>query len=154
MTVLDGFFQGIIQGATEFLPVSSDGHLTLYQHFTGNSGEGALFFSLMLHLGTLVAVFAVYYKDIWQLQKKPKVLGFANGFLGVAANDSGQFVYMLEQKLNKILACNGHGIFIPHHQPYFAAKGWLKRQNCHLVMGLFQNQLGQYANPQPQFYHG
>ncbi|MCI6639299.1 MAG: undecaprenyl-diphosphate phosphatase [Pygmaiobacter massiliensis] len=67
MTVLDGFFQGIIQGATEFLPVSSDGHLTLYQHFTGNSGEGALFFSLMLHLGTLVAVFAVYYKDIWQL---------------------------------------------------------------------------------------
>lgn len=67
MTILDGVLQGIIQGATEFLPISSDGHLTLYQHFTGNSGEGALFFSLMLHLGTLIAVFAVYYKDIWEL---------------------------------------------------------------------------------------
>ena len=67
MTILDGLFQGIIQGATEFLPVSSDGHLTLYQHLTGNSGQGALFFNLMLHLGTLLAVFIVYYKDIWQL---------------------------------------------------------------------------------------
>lgn len=67
MTILDGFLQGVIQGATEFLPISSDGHLTLYQHFTGNSGEGALFFSLMLHLGTLLAVVAVYYKDIWAL---------------------------------------------------------------------------------------
>ena len=67
MTILDGLFQGIIQGATEFLPISSDGHLTLYQHLTGNSGEGALFFNLMLHLGTLVAVFVAYHKDIWEL---------------------------------------------------------------------------------------
>lgn len=67
MTILDGLFQGIIQGATEFLPISSDGHLTLYQHLTGNSGEGALFFNLMLHLGTLAAVFIAYHKDIWEL---------------------------------------------------------------------------------------
>ncbi len=67
MSIWDGLFQGIIQGATEFLPISSDGHLTLYQHLTGNSGEGALFFNLMLHLGTLVAVFVAYRKDIWEL---------------------------------------------------------------------------------------
>lgn len=67
MSILDGLFQGIIQGATEFLPVSSDGHLTLYQHFTGNSGEGALFFSLMMHLGTLLAVFVAYRKEVWEL---------------------------------------------------------------------------------------
>ena len=67
MTIWDGLFQGIIQGTTEFLPISSDGHLTLYQHLTGNSGEGALFFNLMLHLGTLVAVFVAYHKDIWEL---------------------------------------------------------------------------------------
>ena len=40
MSILDGFLQGIIQGVTEFLPISSDGHLTLYQHLTGNSGRG------------------------------------------------------------------------------------------------------------------
>ncbi|MDL2219832.1 undecaprenyl-diphosphate phosphatase [Ruminococcaceae bacterium OttesenSCG-928-O06] len=67
MTVLDGLLQGIIQGLTEFLPVSSSGHLSLYQYFTGNAGEGSLFFSLMLHLGTLAAVIAAYYQDLWKM---------------------------------------------------------------------------------------
>lgn len=67
MTVLDGILQGIIQGLTEFLPVSSDGHLSIYQHFTGNAGEGALVFTLMLHIGTLLAVFVYYRKMIWNL---------------------------------------------------------------------------------------
>ena len=57
MNIFEAIMQGIIQGLTEFLPVSSSGHLSLYQHFTGNSGEGALLFSAVLHLGTLVAVF-------------------------------------------------------------------------------------------------
>lgn len=64
MTVLDAIFQAIIQGLTEFLPVSSSGHLSLYQHFTGNSGEGALMFSALLHLGTLAAVLFVFRKQI------------------------------------------------------------------------------------------
>ena len=54
--------QGIVQGLTEFLPVSSSGHLNIFQHFTGLSGEGNLFFNVMLHLGTLFAVCAFYYK--------------------------------------------------------------------------------------------
>lgn len=70
MTILEGLLQGILQGLTEFLPVSSSGHLVLFQHFTGTSGEGALFFNLMLHLGTLVAVCAAYYEDIWQMLKE------------------------------------------------------------------------------------
>lgn len=64
MTVLDALWQAIIQGLTEFLPVSSSGHLSLYQHFTGNSGEGALMFSALLHLGTLAAVVFVFRKQI------------------------------------------------------------------------------------------
>ena len=64
MTILDGFLQGVIQGITEFLPISSDGHISLYQHFTGNYGENALFFTVMLHIGTLLAVFVEYRKDI------------------------------------------------------------------------------------------
>ncbi len=67
MTVTDAIMQGIIQGLTEFLPISSDGHLSIYQHFTGNQGESALIFTLMLHLGTLIAVFITYRKTIWEL---------------------------------------------------------------------------------------
>lgn len=67
MSFLEAIMQGIIQGLTEFLPVSSSGHLSLYQHFTGNNGEGALLFSAILHLGTLVAVFIAFRKTICDL---------------------------------------------------------------------------------------
>lgn len=64
MGIFDAIWQAIIQGLTEFLPVSSSGHLSLYQHFSGNSGEGALMFSALLHLGTLAAVVFVFWKQI------------------------------------------------------------------------------------------
>ncbi|MBQ6675177.1 MAG: undecaprenyl-diphosphate phosphatase [Ruminococcus sp.] len=67
MSMLETIIQAVIQGLTEFLPVSSSGHLSLYQHFTGNSGEGALMFSAVLHLGTLVAVFVAFRKLIIDL---------------------------------------------------------------------------------------
>lgn len=70
MGYINAIFQAIIQGLTEFLPVSSSGHLSLYQHFTGNSGEGALMFSAILHLGTLVAVFVAFRKTIFALIKE------------------------------------------------------------------------------------
>ncbi len=70
MDVLSAILQGILQGLTEFLPISSSGHLVLFQHFTGQSGEGSLFFGLMLHLGTLAAVVAAYYEDIWAMLKE------------------------------------------------------------------------------------
>ncbi len=66
MTVLQAIIQGIIQGATEFLPVSSSGHLSLAQHFMGVQIP-SLLFDVMLHLGTLIAVLAVYYKLVWRL---------------------------------------------------------------------------------------
>lgn len=67
MTITDAILQGIIQGLTEFLPISSDGHLSIYQHFTGNYGENALIFTLMLHLGTLIAVLVTYRQTIFEL---------------------------------------------------------------------------------------
>lgn len=67
MSLIDAIIQAILQGLTEFLPVSSSGHLSLYQHFTGNNEEGALMFSAVLHLGTLVAVFVAFRKDIREL---------------------------------------------------------------------------------------
>ncbi len=67
MSFLSALIQAIVQGLSEFLPISSSGHLSLVQHFTGSSGEGALMYSAILHLGTLVAVFAVFWKQIWAL---------------------------------------------------------------------------------------
>lgn len=58
-------FTGDYPGLTEFLPVSSSGHLSLYQHFTGQSGEAAGLFSILLHLGTLVAVCIAFWDTIW-----------------------------------------------------------------------------------------
>lgn len=69
MTVIQAIIQGIIQGATEFLPVSSSGHLSLIQHFMGVS-VSSLLFDVMLHIGTLAAVIIVYYKLVWRLLKE------------------------------------------------------------------------------------
>ena len=52
MTILEAVVLGILQGVTEFLPVSSSGHLALMQHFLGLK-EPQVFFDVMLHLGTL-----------------------------------------------------------------------------------------------------
>lgn len=67
MTIIEAIFQAIIQGLTEFLPVSSSGHLSLAQHFLGINGESAVLFSVILHLGTLVAVFIAFRTLIWEL---------------------------------------------------------------------------------------
>jgi len=67
MSIWDALFQGIVQGLTEFLPVSSSGHLSLVQYLSGNSGEVGALFSILLHLGTLLAVFIAFRKTIWDL---------------------------------------------------------------------------------------
>ncbi len=69
MTIIDAIIQGVVQGLTEFLPVSSSGHLAITQHIMGVT-ENNLFFNVMLHMGTLVAVVAVYYKLVWELIKE------------------------------------------------------------------------------------
>ena len=70
MTILEAVIQGVVQGLTEFLPVSSSGHLAITQHVLGIDMEGGnLFFNVMLHIGTLVAVVAFYHKLIWRLIK-------------------------------------------------------------------------------------
>jgi len=70
MSILKAVILGIIQGFTEFLPISSSGHLVLLQRVFGLE-EQMLSFDVILHLGSLVAVFAVFWKDIFDLVKKP-----------------------------------------------------------------------------------
>ncbi len=70
MEYLKAVILGVVQGATEFLPISSSGHLSLFQHFMGLSGEGSLMLSVFLHIGTLVAVLAVYWRTFLKLLKE------------------------------------------------------------------------------------
>lgn len=68
MNVLESIIQGIIQGFTEFLPISSSGHLMIAQYFLGIK-ENNLFFSISLHIGTLISVLLVYKKTFLDLFK-------------------------------------------------------------------------------------
>lgn len=63
------FFLGLIQGLTEFLPVSSSGHLVLFSQIFGI--EESLFISILLHVATLLSIVVVFYKDIWQMIRHP-----------------------------------------------------------------------------------
>lgn len=69
MNIFLAIFYGIIQGIAEFLPISSSGHLAIAQNiFNLENVEATHFtFDILLHLGTLIAVFIVYYKDIFAL---------------------------------------------------------------------------------------
>lgn len=69
MTVLTAIFYGLLQGLTEFLPISSSGHLAILEHLLEWDSSAAEFFALeiLLHAATLAAVFLVYYRDILAL---------------------------------------------------------------------------------------
>lgn len=70
MTFIQAILLGIIQGITEFLPISSSGHLVLFQKIFGVA-EPSLTFGIVVHLGTLTAVFAVFWKDIVSILRRP-----------------------------------------------------------------------------------
>lgn len=73
MTVLEAIIIGIVQGLTEFLPVSSSGHILLTQRILGL--ESDLGFTLILHLATLLAIVLVMRKQIWDTIRAPKSWG-------------------------------------------------------------------------------
>lgn len=70
MTLFKAIILGIIQGLTEFLPVSSSGHLAITQSLLNINENNVLFFTTMLHFGTLISIFLVYSKDIIVLIKE------------------------------------------------------------------------------------
>lgn len=70
MTIFEAIILGFVQGLTEFLPVSSSGHLVLLQKLFGIN-EGAMLFTIMLHVGTLISIFIVFWEDIIEMIKNP-----------------------------------------------------------------------------------
>ena len=94
----------VVQGLTEFLPVSSSGHLVLFQHFL-ETREGDVFFDIVLHVGTLGSVLAVYRKEVLRLLRFDSfalkyILGLAVGTLpaivvGLLAKDAIEAIFWL-----------------------------------------------------------
>lgn len=70
MDIINVIIQGAVQGLTEFLPVSSSGHLSVIQHVTGYTGDDALILMIVLHLGTLAAVLVAFWKTVWGMIKE------------------------------------------------------------------------------------
>ncbi|MCM1298134.1 MAG: undecaprenyl-diphosphate phosphatase [Firmicutes bacterium] len=97
MEYISIIIQGIIQGLTEFLPISSSGHLSVAQHFLGVE-ESTLLISIVLHLGTLVAVFIAFWRDIWGMIKEFFLtIGdiFTGRFSWRSMNDSRRMMFMV-----------------------------------------------------------
>ncbi len=70
LSMFQSIILGVVQGLGEFLPISSSGHLAVLQYFFHINGDSVLFFTVMLHLGTLISVFIVYWHDIVDLIKE------------------------------------------------------------------------------------
>ena len=79
MSVFTSILLGLIQGIAEFLPISSSGHLAIAQNLLGLNAEIPEFFDVLLHLGTLLAVFVAYWQDI-----KDMVREFFSGVSDIA----------------------------------------------------------------------
>jgi undecaprenyl-diphosphatase len=71
MTLTDAILLGIVQGITEFLPISSDGHLAMVQHYLPNFEQPGLLFDVLLHVGTLGAILLYFQRDVGRLLTAP-----------------------------------------------------------------------------------
>lgn len=98
MTYLTSALLGFVQGVAEFLPISSSGHLSLLGNLLGLTQDDILF-EVLLHLGTLAAVFVVYWQDIVDMIKDFfGVLGglfFKNRRMRVSPSANTRMVFML-----------------------------------------------------------
>lgn len=150
MRIWQAIVLGALQGLTEFLPVSSSGHLILAERWLGIDTDGGLFFDIMLHLGTLVPVFIVFFESIKALFKKPyKTLTY----LFIATVPAAVIGFLFQDKIEILF--KGDGVLsatliacafsLTAAELLFAEKFSLKFKNTlplslksSIIMGVFQ----------------
>ncbi|HAP32094.1 MAG TPA: undecaprenyl-diphosphatase [Firmicutes bacterium] len=123
MSLIEAFFLGLIQGFTEFLPVSSSGHLVLLQYFIGVKMPG-ITFEVITHAGTLLSIVWVFWQDIYSLikgitnsarQQKLFLLLLAAslpaGFMGVFFISFFKGIFEKPQVVGLMLLCTGFIVF-------------------------------------------
>ena len=103
MTDLQALILGLIQGLTEFLPVSSSGHLELGSYFLNVNGAGSLNFTVVVHTATVLSTIVVFHKDILQLAK---------GALKLKYNEESQYILRI---LISALPIAFVGLFLKNH---------------------------------------
>jgi len=99
VSILTAIFLGLIQGLTEFLPVSSSGHLMLFQKLL-NMPNNMLLFNIILHVATLCAVVIVFRKKIWQLIRHP--LNKTNLYLIIATAITCTIVLIFKDLIDRV----------------------------------------------------
>ena len=67
-SIVDAFILGIVEGLTEFIPVSSTGHILLLGHFLGFESTGKTF-EVLIQLGAILAILTVYFARLWNLPR-------------------------------------------------------------------------------------
>lgn len=111
--ILNMLLLAVVQGLTEFLPVSSSGHLVLFQHFLGTR-EGDVFFDVILHVGTLGSILVVYRGEVLRLLRFDRE---ATGYLVSLAVGTVPAVVLGLLFKTRVEAL--------YHSPLFAAGGLL-----------------------------
>lgn len=104
MNTWQALILGAVQGLTEFLPVSSSGHLTLLQNAFGMRGD-LLLFDTLLHVGTLIAVVAVLWRDIVALLRR--IISAPVGYLIIATIPAVIATVFFNDAINASFASNG-----------------------------------------------
>jgi undecaprenyl-diphosphatase len=103
---------GIIQGLTEFFPVSSSGHLVIFGHLLGIT-EGEVAITVVLHLGTILAVVVFFFRDILKLVRDLKLTGYVllvtviTGIIGIAGKDFFEGLFKSPRMVSTALVVTG-----------------------------------------------
>lgn len=133
-------FLGIIQGFTEFLPVSSSGHLTILQHMMGMN-QNILFITTLLHLGTILSVLTFFSKDILATLKDSRVLiniflvNVITGILAIIFKKFFESLFLSSQTAAVFLIVNGVMLIITKNIKRGSKE--VSRTSC-VIMGLTQ----------------
>ena len=120
MTILEAAVLGFVQGVGEFLPISSSGHLVLFQRIFGIS-EGAMSFDIAVHLGTLAALIAVMRKRLLMYIKNP--LGRVPVMVVVGTIPTAAIAFVLEKIISSLFesgASLGMGFLLTASLLWFA----------------------------------
>jgi len=147
MNNITSIILGVVQGVTEFLPISSSAHLVFIQTIF-HKNENMLFFDILLHFATMLAVVVVFYKDIVEYLKSVKIIFYITvatiptGIIGLIIKKYFEDVFLTSIYASIFLILTGVML-------YFSEWNYLKKQNekkkivetgwlRSLIIGVFQ----------------